>query len=96
MDCTTLLTKEYEPFEDGFENPITLCFSSFRQSDFDRLSPLLAAMIDSGKRADVIAEILKEIGAAESVANDSRLRLLERGLKSPSPVIRDGAGLGWA
>jgi hypothetical protein len=85
-------------FEDGMES----YFSKYLTSLVQRYGPfskdILAQIFeDRTISSEVLSEALRWFGQMEDGSSyEARLWLLEKGLSSPSPTVRDGASLGLA
>ena len=84
--------------EDGMRNSISERLPELIAKDFRAVLPVLISTIESRQLEPVIAaEVLKELGRyRDSASLPHRRWALARALSVPSPVIRDGAGLGLA
>ena len=85
-------------FEDGIENEfsaeLTRLVRRYGAVSKESIARLLG---DTAISRDVVSEALRVLGRMEdSSSHQARLWLLERGLSSPSPVVRDGAIIGLA
>jgi len=88
----------HDVIEDGMPNSINERLPDLLIRHFGTVIPALVAMIEKGLASPIVAaEALKELGRVrDAVSHASRLGALERALASPSPMTRDGAGLGLA
>jgi len=84
--------------EDGMRNAVNQRLPELVVKHFDTVIPALISVLETGRTTGTIAaEVLKELGRVRNTASHPMRRwALERALRSPSPVIRDGAGLGLA
>lgn len=84
--------------EDGMRNVVNQRLPELIVKHFDTVIPALVSVLETGRTTGTIAaEVLKELGRVRNTASHSMRRwALERALKSPSPIVRDGAGLGLA
>jgi hypothetical protein len=84
--------------EDGMRNAVTQRLPELVVKHFDTVIPALISVLETGRTTGAIAaEVLKELGRVRNTASHAMRRwALERALRSPSPIIRDGAGLGLA
>jgi hypothetical protein len=85
-------------FEDGMENDLSRRLWRLLMTHSTLLVEALAAVIVTERVSPrVAAEALRHLGRfAHPPSHRDRLWLLERGLRSASPVSRDGASLGLA
>lgn len=85
-------------FEDGMENDLSRTLWRLLMTHSTLLVEALAAVIVTERVSPrVAAEALRHLGRfAHPPSHKDRLWLLERGLRSASPVSRDGASLGLA
>jgi hypothetical protein len=84
--------------EDGMHNVINQSLPKIIMRYKRNAIPEIASVIESERVSPTVtAEILKELGKVREPATySSRRWLLERALRSNSPITRDGAGLGLA
>jgi hypothetical protein len=84
--------------EDGMNNTVNERLPPLLLMHPQSIIRALAGLIEAGQTPPIIAaQLLKELGRARIAASHSQRRwVLERALCSPSPVTRDGAGLGLA
>lgn len=85
-------------FENGMESPFSRDLVSLVKEHGDVAVKAIAEIVFSEEaHAEVIGEALHWLGDIDDPKSDSsRLDLLEKSLKSPSPSVRDGAALGIA
>ena len=85
-------------FEDGIENDLSRSLWRLLMTHSTKLIEALAAVIVTEKVSPrVAAEALRHLGRfAHPASRKDRLWLLERSLRSASPLSRDGASLGLA
>jgi HEAT repeats len=88
----------YVDFEDGMENEfsreLSLLVRKYGAASQQSIARLLA---DNSISRMVVSEALRVLGQMEdSSSHQARLWLLEQGLSSPSPLVRDGAVVGLA
>ena len=88
-----------ELFEDGMESVFTSELQSLVEVYGLESAAILTRLLETKHlSAEVWAEAMRWIGRVESaIPRESRLWLLEKGLSSASPSVRDGAivGLAW-
>ncbi len=86
------------PIEDGMANAVTETLPKLLSKYGDSLVAGLLSTLDAKHLSGLVAaEVLKTIGETRhGVSHSNRLWILEHALSSPSPAVRDGAGLGLA
>jgi len=84
--------------EDGMRNAVNQRLPELVVKHFTTVIPALVSVIETERTTPTVAaEVLKELGRLRNAASHaSRRWVLEHALKSPSPMTRDGAGLGLA
>ncbi len=84
--------------EDGMSYDLGVHIAATVQRYHEIAITTLAELILSGETSEeVVSHALRWLGRMEDrTTESSRLRLLHRGLKAASPVVRDGAALGLA
>jgi hypothetical protein len=85
-----------ESFEDGFDSALSLELQRLVLKHGEAALEIVSDLIlGSRVAAEVAAAALRTVGEMENEAtHDARRRLLERGLRCPSHIARDGAVVG--
>jgi hypothetical protein len=86
-----------ERFEDGMESAFSKKLEAVARKYGSRTTEEILARLLADRRmpTSVWAEVMRWLGRADDyLPRESRLWLLERGLSSPAPSVRDGAILG--
>jgi HEAT repeat protein len=85
-----------EDFEDGFDSGLSRELTRFLLQHGDRAVELISdRVLAEGAAPYVSAAALRVLGEARQTAtHEARRELLERSLRSPSHIVRDGAVLG--